>query len=448
MACPSMENSTRDTCGSHKSWLLEGAERCDAGLSFLVPKDCRIWEERSLAWNLTFKISVGLLALLFLLLGLLAVVMVIRKDSLRLQLKAKNGPKTFYAVYTCIAILCFSRFLLLALDPYGIIGFISQHFRCWIIISRLLSLPGFPSLVASYTLVFLTLVKLSAASLQTKHWYHQWKYVISVALVPYVIATAGEAISHASFYPALLTVLVCESLFTLWGAIVSVTFLFTGNRLLRKIRMLQAKSVRVSHDHTSGPSEDTLRQVQSHRYVRSEYQRRIESIRNSIRKIVIITFVTAIISILYSLTNATNLTLLSLLVYDCLGFMGRRGHPDAWLTLMIMLRFLELMLVVNMLYSVTDAQQIIAMLTCHHCGAEHEQATAVSGRPRTATTERTINTSSVELRAVPSPRSILHSEEPDARHVNQHTILQGTPSDLGEQEYGMEEVEFHFDEPD
>ena len=118
-------------------------------LFYINPVDTPIWEPRDKIWDRVFLSYSVVFATLNFLLGLLAVFLIIKRKCIRLK------TKTFFAVYTCLAILGFSRALYLAIDPYGVIGWMIDYFPQWTIISRFLSILGFPSLTASYSLVFI-----------------------------------------------------------------------------------------------------------------------------------------------------------------------------------------------------------------------------------------------------------------------------------------------------
>ena len=340
-----------ETCDMYRRRLL-GEARPHMILSFLTPSDERLWDERDTTWNALYTVYSATFALLFLVVGIHAVMLIIRKDCVRMR------TKTFFAVYLCIAILGFSRFLFLVLDPYGVIGFISSSFKEWIIVSRFLAAFGFPSLVASYTMVFLTLLKIADTTLQ-KRWYQKWKYVIPITLVPYVIAIGGELIAHAAPYPTLIAVTVCESLFTLWGVVISVTYIFAGFRLLRKIDSQQRRTVvRRSVVH---PNVEAMNRRQA--FMDEEYQRRKKGTQGTTRKIAIITNVTAVLGLLYSLASAASLILLSLFIFEsCLGFLGRKGNSTAWLIMQVVLKSLEVVLSANMFYSITDMRALVMVV--------------------------------------------------------------------------------------
>ena len=149
---PDNGSNTSDpmSCDEYKQQLISGLLSYEV-LRVLTPVSDQIWTDREDGWRNTFKVSIGLLGSIYLMLGLISIVLLIKKDCVRLS------TKTFFAVYLTIAIFSFSRAVLLALDPYNLLGFISDHFNQWIIITRIIGAFGFPSLVASYTLMAFTL---------------------------------------------------------------------------------------------------------------------------------------------------------------------------------------------------------------------------------------------------------------------------------------------------
>ena len=125
-----------------------------------MPLDTAVWTERDEAWKICFYVYIAVMSAIFLKLDIVSIVMLIKKDCIRLP------TKTFFAIYMSTAILGFSRALHLVLDPFGLVGFISDRFPAWFIVSRMLSAFGFPSLVASTTLMIFTLVKWQKQSLE------------------------------------------------------------------------------------------------------------------------------------------------------------------------------------------------------------------------------------------------------------------------------------------
>lgn len=400
------------SCRAYRDGLFANSGHCQQ-LVFIAPNDDRIWEARSRGWHDVFKVYSAISAFLFLLIGIYAVMLIVRKECIRLK------TKTFFAVYACIAILGLSRFLLFALDPFGLIGFIADRFPCWIAISRFIATFAFPSLVASYTLLFFTLISLASAFVK-KQWYQKWSYVIVITITPYVIALLGEGFAHLGYLAGLLSALICEAVFTLWGVVLSITYFCAGTRLVRTIRLRRRKTKQFSAPETT-PNATTAEQGLQQKPVRRE-GRASKRHNRPVRKIAKITIITAILGIIYSVINATGLIMMYLLVANCLGYMGKRGLSAVWLSLQIALRLVEVLLVLNMLYSVTDMRKcttavkqavLCQCLELAHGKAPHTQ----HGHKSRSITTCAINACSVSA----SPSSLEPRDSPSKLEVSPTT---------------------------
>lgn len=340
------------SCDEYKQNLTSGLMPYQI-LVFLNPTDERIWMDRDDVWRSIFKIYIGLLGSIYLMLGLFSVALLIKKDCVRLS------TKTFFAVYSTIAVLGFSRALLLVLDPYNLLGYISQNFHQWIIITRLLGSFGFPSLVASYTLMVFTLLKIAKAN-PGKQWYHKWRFVIPIVVSPYVIAIGAEVIGYLAKYPGLLSVIICEMTFALWGITILITYLIAGGRLMHQLRKRERNTVRMSGSGITRSAEELATQND---FAAQEYQRHHRHNRRTARKIAIITYVTVFMTFLYSLLTFGNIMMVCLFLFkDCLAHMGARGNSAAWLGLHISTRATEITLATIMLYSITDISGVVKFM--------------------------------------------------------------------------------------
>jgi hypothetical protein len=339
------------SCDEYKRNLTSGLFPYEI-LVFLNPVDDNIWTERDDVWRSIFKVYIGLLGSIYLMLGLFAITMLIKKDCVRL------ATKTFFAVYSTIAVLGFSRVLLLALDPYDLLGYISESFPQWIIITRLLGSFGFPSLVASYTLMVFTLLKIAKAN-PGKQWYHKWRFVIPIVVTPYVIAIGAEVIGYLAEYPGLLSVIICEMAFAVWGLTVLITYLIAGGRLMHQLRKRERNTVRIS---ASGMARSAELGTQND-FAAQEYQRHHQHNRRTARKIAIITYATVFMACLYSLLTFGNIIMVCLFIFkDCLAHMGIMGNSAAWLGLHISTRATEITLATIMLYSITDMSGVMKFM--------------------------------------------------------------------------------------
>lgn len=345
-------------------------------LRFLTPSETAeraVWQGRDDAWDLAFTVYISVFGFVYLVIGLTAVILIVKRDSIRLP------TKTFFTAYTTIAILGFSRGLFHVLDPYGILGFIADRFEQWIIVSRFLDSFGFPSLVASYTLLVLTLLRITETN-PGRQWYQYWKFVLPVAIVPYVIALGAETISNVANYPALIAVIVCEGFFTIWGVAICVIFLFAGVRLLHEVRKRERRTLRRITSEP-GAGEETAVHATSEEFATQEFQRRHARIRRTVRKITIITYGTAVLGILYSLVSGATLIIICLFIFnDCIGFSGNSGSAVGWFVLQVAARTTEVPLVILMLYSITDVSTVANLMKkvflCRFCRRQNESVAA------------------------------------------------------------------------
>ena len=350
---PDNVSNSSMNCEEYKQQLTNGLLPYEV-LRVLTPVSDQIWTDREDGWRNTFKVSIGLLGSIYLVLGLISIVLLIKKDCVRLS------TKTFFAVYLTIAILCFSRALLLVLDPYDLLGFISDHFNQWIIITRIIGAFGFPSLVASYTLMVFTLLRIAKAN-PGKQWYHRWKFVVPVVAIPYVIALMAETVGYLAPYPGLLSILICEVFFGLWGITVCITYLIAGSRLMHQLRKRERNTVRMSSSAVGRSMEELATQTD---FAAQEYQRHHRNNRRTARKIAIITYGTVFVAFVYSLVTFGNTILVGLFIFkDCLAFMGVRGNSVAWLIIYILTRITEIILATIMLYSITDVSGIVKFVS-------------------------------------------------------------------------------------
>ena len=326
-----------------------------------VQVDWPVWAPRTDAWNYALIGYSSVFSLFYFILGITSLALVIKRDCARLK------TKTFFAIYVCLSVLGFSRGLHIALDPFGVQGWLMGFFPQWTIISRSLAVLGFPSLTASYTLVFLTLYR-STEMGSSRLWHQQWRVVIPLVLAHYTVAIVAEIIANTAIYPALIVIIICEAAFSTWGVVICFIFLFAGRRLLKKLKTQCESSNRISNSFFK-----TQRERNKHKRTRQEsqstlseenYARNYQKISKTIRKVIIITYITALLAIIYAIFSKVSLFFASWLIFhDCLGFIGQ-GNPVIWLCIQIGIKIMELPLACIMLYSVTDMSGFVNMLCC------------------------------------------------------------------------------------
>lgn len=333
-------------------------------LFYLAPVDDEpLWQPRSRLWCLMFVLFTAIYSLFYLKLGIVSLTMFIKRNCARLP------TKTFAVIYSCLAVLGFSRLLMLVLDPLGIMGWLMNRFSHWVILSRLLAALGFPSITASYTLVFLTLYKATDPG-ASRLWLQNWRVVVSIAAVHYAIPLVAEGIANIASYPALISVMACEAFFVLWGVLIGVSYLFAGGRLRRKLKGQCSKTITRSLSRLERRPPVGLKG--------EEYRRHYKAIANTVRKIGLISYGTAILGILYAAARVASLTaILIFLFQDCT---NSQGNPVVWLSIKTATTTLEIPLAFVMLYSVTDVQGVLKRVKrtcccCHHSNRQDRSDT-------------------------------------------------------------------------
>ncbi len=343
------------SCEEYKAVFLGDMEPYQI-LSLTAPQNFTVWTERDFVWNVIFYVYSALLATVFLTVGLIATFLLIKKDCARLQ------SKIFFTIYTCISILSFSRALWLALDPFGLIGFISESFHRWFIISRSIETLGFPSLDVSYTLMIIALLKINTKP--EEPWHHQWKIVLPVVFVIYTVIIAAVVIAFVTPYPGVISILVCQYLFAIVGMILCVLFLFAGKRLLRKLNRSETMSIRLSNTSTSELKKSPIC-AHNTTFVCKELQRRQAKTKRMKLKIITFTYATVIFSIIYSLISVAQAILTTHLMFgSCFGYQGEKASSLAWLILEICQRVTEVILALVLIYSITDLTVVMDNMIC------------------------------------------------------------------------------------
>ena len=380
------------------------AERPSYHLLFLIsPVNSTIWAPRKAEWTYAFMAYSGLFSFLFFCLGMVSVILLIKRDCARLK------SKTFLAIYICLAVLGFTHALHLALDPNGILGWLVSDFPEWIIISRFLSVSGFPSITATYMLVFVTLYK-SVEIGSSRLWHQDWRVVTILVLSHYLIAYASEIIANIAGYLALATVIICEAGLSIWGVVMCFVYFFTGRRLLQKLKEQCQMCVRMSSSVSAKDQFNWRRARQeSNRSVLSDeqYTRQYNKISHTLRKVTIITYFTSFFTILYATVSVISLFFTSWFVfYQCLGFYGV-GDPVVWLILAVLAKSIEFPLAVMILYSVTDFKAVMSVMCCC-CGmskGKNRQCSGSSTSPtnNSASTSTTLSASQLSLASLRPP---------------------------------------------
>lgn len=304
------------------------------------------WTSVNVAWIAAFYVHISVFSVLFLLLGVACIVFLCKR-----HLAQRFKARTFIAIDVALAILGFSKVLFYILDPWGGSGYCT-HMAC-MVISRLLFAVGFPSLTATYTLVFLTLwhsaqMRLGRACVQ------QWRVIIPLCFIHYIVAIVFELIgAFAGTYSVLFLLISCEAIFAIWGLFVCATFLVAGIRLLRSVGKSARQSSVVSRDvvtlNKNSQSRSTMRLRQKKQH------------KQAIRKVGIVTYTAAILGALYSLLNIVSLIMLCMTLFgECPSINDQPTQSaDLWLALKYVGTGLEFCMAILLLYSINDIRPVV-----------------------------------------------------------------------------------------
>ena len=331
-----------------------------------------VWGEQTTLWLVFFYLYVAIFVVLFcLLIGLTLYVMTQRKRSERQKVKKVN---TFYAINSMIIALGVFRVIHLALDPFGVEGWIEGQVPRHIL-SIVFSM-GFPTLTASYLLVFITLWM----SRQIKGGFkciQKLSVLIPLCAFQYVVTLIVELITISNQYEVIYLIIACDLFFSLWGIFICVAFLLAGYLLIKSIGIgnresttglenLQTnkenslKNGRYTHAGRLGSRRFTFTKRQNSTLT---YKRRgVEHRQRAMMKVTIVTCMSALLGILYSiLSTAIAAVMMHLLLQnECVN--EARGSRVVWLLLQYIGRSLELLLCLLLLYSVADTTKMMKYL--------------------------------------------------------------------------------------
>ena len=365
-----INNATKNVCRELSNFTK------DEAMSLLAPND-DVWGKRSNAWYVFFDLTVAVYILLFIILAFAALIMLFKR-----HLVARFKVRTFVAIDLALLTLGISRALFLSLDPWGQNG----YFTCTgcTILSRLIASLTFPSLTASYTLVFITLW-ISAKRMQPGSlWIQKLKVIVPLCFVHYAVAVSLEVIATLQLpaYHIIITLIFCEAVFAVWGICVSIAFMMAGTRLLKMVKRSARTSSVVCKDSPHMTRHDLIIKKETPTQYRrtrtpSRYKEQ-EKHRRAVRKITLITYFTASLSTLYSVLVMINLTYTSVnLFHQCAGNIAdAKPHPELWLIFHISMLTVELLLGILLTYSIVDYYPAVVFLrTILKCGGKSRNAT-------------------------------------------------------------------------
>ena len=372
---PAMNESNADRGSGFNCTELNNVTPYEA-LGLTVPNDRENWEERTVVWYVFFDIMLALYGMLYCGLASFTLALLCKR---RLTARFNKIP-TFIAIDFALLTLAISRVVFFSLDPWGQ----NNYFTCQgcVIVSHLISALAFPSLTASYTLLFITLwstAKIRFGPL----WIQKLKILVPLCFFHYIVAIVIEIIASIPLpaIPIVIIIILCEVIFAVWGIGLCIAFMIAGVRLLHTIKRSARTSSMVSRDSPTVTRHDLIinKEPPSVRYrqrtkSRSEAQERH---RRIVGKITRMTYFTASLAILYSLLILVNLVFLCLNLFDgCAGYIGNaKLSPERWLVIVFLQLTLELLLATQLSYSNTDYRPILSFLKQHlHCTGKNRTA--------------------------------------------------------------------------
>ena len=191
------------------------------------------WPEAKRQWGLLWELHWKGLGLAYALLACRSLWAIIRSPH---GVNSFARKRLFYAINWLLLGLGTSRSLYLWIDPYES-G--ENIVRCPLWIVRPLFGIAFPCLMAAFCLVhiaFLEVAKIQCAFTKLK----SIRFVVSIILIHFaVVIVSDTTVALEADRRELL--IVCQSFFIVWGLLNSVCFLYSGSRVLRKVRKFRNK---------------------------------------------------------------------------------------------------------------------------------------------------------------------------------------------------------------
>ena len=324
-----------------------------------------IWGKETSVWLAFFYLYIATFVIAFCILVALAFYVVTqRKKAERSRLKKVN---TFYAINSMIIIMGVLRVAHLIFDPYYVEGWL--HERVPHIILSIIFSMGFPSLTASYLLVFITLwmsrrIKGAFTCIQ------KLSVLIPLCAFQFVVTLLVELIALSNQYEIIYLIIACDLFFCLWGIVICVLFLLAGRLLIKSIGVGNRSSVCVDEENKVGTDVRQRRYTGSRRFTFTKrrsstlsYKRKgIEHRQRAMMKVTIVTLASAILGILYSLVSIVNVALAIALLFQETCVNQASGNRAVWLFMQYFARIIELLLGFLLLYSVADTTKLMKYL--------------------------------------------------------------------------------------
>ena len=183
------------------------------------------WNIAKEKWNFAWELHWLGFGLLFSLVSLHSLVALVRLK----RRKVYSRPPLFIAVNALLGILGFTRAIYLFVDPYES-GEHHIRFPRWL--SRLLFGLAYPCLSSSFCFVHLAFLEVTKLKLGSSR-LHSPRFLGLVVTAHFILVFVAEITSAIKPSSGKLLI-VCQSFFILWGLLLSVSFIYSGTKVIRE----------------------------------------------------------------------------------------------------------------------------------------------------------------------------------------------------------------------
>lgn len=197
----------------------------------VAPEPGPEWRVARHQWGLSWPIHWIGLGLAFAFLACRSVVAVIRSPDVNSRFARRN---LFYAINWLLVALGTTRSLYLMLDPYES-GENIANCPLWVV--RPLFGIAFPCLMSAFCLVhvaFLEVAKIKLVSPKLS----SVRFIAGIILVHFAVVVVSDTTTAIEANKTELLI-VCQSFFVIWGLLNSVSFIYSGTRVVVKTRNIR-----------------------------------------------------------------------------------------------------------------------------------------------------------------------------------------------------------------
>ena len=196
----------------------------------VVPEPGPDWKTAKQEWGMAWELHCYGLGAAFALLAINSLVAMILAD----KKKAFSRRLVFVAVNSLQVLFGMSRALYLWIDPYESKTMVSN---CPVWITRPLFGIAFPCLTSSFCLIHLAFLEIAKVQLVPQKIQNLSVVAIIVAFHFMVVIVSDTTVAFKATFTELL--IVCQSFFIVWGLVNSISFMYSGSKVIRQARRIQ-----------------------------------------------------------------------------------------------------------------------------------------------------------------------------------------------------------------